>query len=308
MPTPAYGRAYKFGQRARNTIFLAILAWFIGAGSGFWWHEAIFAYLLKPSGGLLSPFEGGKPITLAPQDAFGATLDLAKHGGNVLAVPVLIVGGLSMLKAYAPTRWWAFITFYSAWAVAAFIAGNVFVYYVMMPVSLHFLLNFASSVVVPSVTLINYMTLMLSLLLWMGIAFEIPLVMNLLAKLTPFRYPTFLNFRKWWIPTAFIFAALITPSLDGTLTMFVAIPMLLLYEVGLLLAWLEHRDEGNYPKDLANDVRRLLVYVFFIFAGAIVGLVVAVVNFVLGILKGIYRVIRFPFRWVYRKLRSMLGG
>ena len=90
--------------------------------------------------------------------------------------------------------------------------------------------------------------------------------------------------------------------------MFVAIPMLLLYEVGLLLAWLEHRDEGNYPKDLANDVRRLLVYVFFIFAGAIVGLVVAVVNFVLGILKGIYRVIRFPFRWVYRKLRSMLGG
>jgi sec-independent protein translocase protein TatC len=292
----AYERSYKFGQRARNTVFLAVLAWFVGAGSGFWWHEDIFTVLIKPAGGLLSPF-GGKPIALAAQDPFSSTLELSKNAGNIAAAPVLIVGALSMLKAYVPTKWWLFITFYSTWAVAAFVTGNAFVYFVMMPVSMKFLLTFASTVVTPTVTLINYMDLMLSLLFWLGLAFEIPMLMNLLAKFNLFGYPLLMKFRKWWIPTAFIFAALITPSLDGTLTFFVAIPMLLLYEIGLLLAWVEHTEEGNYPVDLANDIKTAAIYIAIIFLGAAIGIVVSLVNLVLT-LTGI--------KWAYKKAKYFL--
>jgi Sec-independent protein secretion pathway component TatC len=74
--------------------------------------------------------------------------------------------------------------------------------------------------------------------------------MQLLAKFRVVSYARASTLRKWVIPTAFIFAALITPSLDGTLTLLVAIPMLLLYEIGLLASWLTHREEGNYFTDL----------------------------------------------------------
>ena len=77
-----------------------------------------------------------------------------------------------------------------------------------------------------------------------------PIVMQLLARFRVVSYARASTLRKWVIPTAFIFAALITPSLDGTLTFLIAIPMLILYEAGLLSSWLTHREEGNYFADL----------------------------------------------------------
>ncbi len=91
-------------------------------------------------------------------------------------------------------------------------------------------------------------------------AFELPIVMQLLSRFRVVSYARASTLRKWVVPTAFIFAALITPSLDGTLTFLVAIPMLLLYEAGLIAGWLTHPEEGNYFADLpmVQRARRLM--------------------------------------------------
>jgi hypothetical protein len=94
------------------------------------------------------------------------------------------------------------------------------------------------------------MDLLLSLIFWIGVSFELPIVMQLLARFRVVSYARASTLRKWIVPASFIFAALVTPSLDGTLTLLVAIPMLLLYEIGLLASWLTHREEGNYFADL----------------------------------------------------------
>jgi sec-independent protein translocase protein TatC len=171
-------------------------------------------------------------------------------GGQVVALPVLIVGILSMLKPFVPRRFWLFITTYTALSVGMFALGASFVFWVMMPVSLQFLLTFGQGVAVPVILLTEYLALLLSLIFWIGVSFELPIVMQLLARFRVVSYARASTLRKWVIPTAFIFAALITPSLDGTLTLLVAIPMLLLYEIGLLASWLTHKEEGNYFADL----------------------------------------------------------
>ena len=155
-------------------------------------------------------------------------------GGQFVAFPVLIVGILSMLKPFVPRRFWLFVTTYTALSVGMFALGASFVFWVMMPVSLHFLLNFGSDIAVPVILLTEYMALLLSLIFWIGVAFELPIVMQLLARFRVISYKRASRLRKWVVPTAFIFAALITPSLDGTLTFLVALPMLLLYEAGLV--------------------------------------------------------------------------
>ena len=91
MSLSAYERGYSFGQRQRNTEFLALHAWSIGAGATFWWHPEVFAFLLAPAEEMLSPFEGGLPIFTGVPDMFGATLSLAMKGGQVTALAVLIV-------------------------------------------------------------------------------------------------------------------------------------------------------------------------------------------------------------------------
>jgi len=256
----AYERGYKFGQRFRNTVFLTILVWSIGAGATFWWHPEVFAFLLAPAEEMLSPFEGGLPIFTGVPDMFGATLSLSMKGGQVLALPVLIVGILSMLRPLVPKRFWLFITTYTALSIGMFLLGASFVFFVMMPVSLNFLLTFGEGVAVPVILLDQYMALLLSLIFWIGVSFELPIVMQLLARFRVVSYLRASTLRKWIIPTSFIFAALITPSLDGTLTLLVAIPMLLLYEAGLIASWLTHREEGNYFADLpmVQTVRELL--------------------------------------------------
>jgi sec-independent protein translocase protein TatC len=246
----AYERGYKFGQRFRNTVFLTILVWSIGAGATFWWHPQVFAFLLAPAEEMLSPFEGGLPIFTGVPDMFGTTLDLSMKGGQLLAFPVIVVGLLTMLKAFVPRRFWLFVTTYSALSIGMFLLGASFVFFVMMPVSLNFLLTFGEGVAVPVILLTEYMALLLSLLLWIGIAFELPIIMQLLAKFRVVSYQRARVLRKWAYPASFIFAALITPSLDGTLTFLVAIPMLLLYEFGLVAVWLTRPEEGNYFADL----------------------------------------------------------
>jgi len=278
----AYERGYSFGQRFRNTVFLCILAWSIGAGATFWWHPEVFAFLLAPAEDMLSPFDG-RPVFTAPQDMFGSTLSLSMKGGQFVAFPVLVVGALSMLKPFVPRRFWLFVTTYSAISIAMFLLGASFVFYVMMPVSLNFLLTFGSGIAVPVILLTSYMALLLSLLFWIGIVFELPVVMQLLAKFRIVSYKRASRLRKWVVPTAFIFAALITPSLDGTLTFLVAMPMLLLYEVGLIAGWLTHPEEGNYFGDLpmVQRVRRLMLK--------------------------IYTAIRSGVLWVARKVRWAIG-
>jgi len=244
----AYERGYRFGQRFRNTVLLSVLAWSIGAGATFWWHPEVFAFLLAPAEDMLSPFDG-RPVFSAPQDMFASTLSLSMKGGQFAAFPVLVVGALTMLRPFVPRRFWLFVTTYSAISIAMFALGASFVFYVMMPVSLNFLLTFGADIAQAVILLTEYMALLLSLLFWIGIVFELPVVMQLLAKFRLVPYSKAKNLRKWIVPTAFIFAALITPSLDGTLTFLVATPMLILYEAGLIAGWLTDR-EGNYFADL----------------------------------------------------------
>jgi sec-independent protein translocase protein TatC len=210
----------------------------------------VFAFLLAPAEDKLSPFEGGLPIFTGVPDMFGSTLSLSMKGGQLTAFPVLVVGILTMLKPLVPRRFWLFITTYSALSIGMFLLGASFVFFVMMPVSLSFLLTFGAGVAVPVILLTEYMALLLSLLFWIGVAFELPIVMQLLAKFRIVSYSRARGLRKWAVPTAFIFAALITPSLDGTLTFLVAIPMLLLYEIGLLASWLTYPNDSNYFADL----------------------------------------------------------
>ena len=242
----------------------------------------MFAFLLAPAEDMLSPFDG-RPVFTAPQDMFAATLSLSMKGGQFAAFPVLVVGALTMLRPFVPRRFWLFLTTYSAISIGMFALGASFVFYVMMPVSLDFLLNFGSGIAVAVILLTEYLALLLSLLFWIGIVFELPVVMQLLAKFRVVSYSQAKNLRKWIVPTAFIFAALITPSLDGTLTFLVATPMLLLYEVGLIAGWLTHPDGDNYFADLpmVQRVRRL-------------------------VLK-LYSAIKSGAVWVARKIRGAIG-
>jgi sec-independent protein translocase protein TatC len=229
----------------RRRLIWTFLAFGIGAGSTFYYNAAVFGFLLAPAGNNLSPFDG-QPVFSSPIDMMGATISLAIRGGTVLALPVLVTGILTLLRPWIRTRYWWFLTIFTVLTVVSFLTGAAFVYLVMLPVSLGFLLSFGDGIAVPVIQLDSYIELISSLMLWVGLIFELPIAMYLLVKFRILSYQKLRRVRKFVPPTAIILAGIITPTFDGFNQVMVALPMWMLYEVGLFTSWLAHPEEGNY--------------------------------------------------------------
>ena len=108
-----------------------------------------------------------------------------------------------------------------------------------------FLLTFGSNVATPMIRIGNYINLMLSLLFWMGIVFELPIILFFLSRIGVVSPEFLARNRRWAIVIAFVLGAIITPTLDPINQAFVAGPIIVLYEVGVLLSKVGARMRGR---------------------------------------------------------------
>jgi sec-independent protein translocase protein TatC len=122
-------------------------------------------------------------------------------------------------------------------AVYVFFSGGVlFLYFVLLPIGLGFLLGFGEHELFSrTVAFGSYMNFCLLLAVLMGTVFQLPLVMLFLARVGIVKPETFSGKRRYVILAMFVGAALITPP-DVVTQVILALPLLALYEFGLILA------------------------------------------------------------------------
>ena len=238
----------RFGKRLRLRLVWSFIAFGIGAALTWYYREDIFLFLLAPAEGSLSPDEyfGGAPVFTGPTAMMGATISLALRGGALAAVPVMVVSVYTLIKPAIPGPQHRFILLFFPATLVCFLTGGAFAYFVMLPTGLGFLLNFGDGVAIPLITINEYLDLMMAMMFWLGVVFEIPVVMYLLAKADIVSYRRMKNLRKFVPVSAFILSAIITPTFDAFNQTLVAVPIILLYEVGLFCAWVTHTDRGDY--------------------------------------------------------------
>ncbi len=123
-----------------------------------------------------------------------------------------------------------------------FIIGAAFAYYLIIPPAIHFLLQFGGEIALVTPRLSSYVTLVTTLVVWMGLIFELPIAMFLLAKLGVLRPQGLSKQRRWVILFAFVLAAIVTPTVDPVTQTMVAAPVVVLFELGLLLTKLAARE------------------------------------------------------------------
>ena len=271
------------GRRIRVRLFWILLTFGAGAGGTWYFKEAVFNLLLAPAGDNLSPFDG-QPIFTSPTAMMGATIQLAIRGGVIAALPILVVSVYTLFSSLVPPQQRRFLVIFLPATVLSFLLGAAFAYWVLLPTGLRFLLNFGDGVAVPVIVLSEYIDLLTSMILWLGVVFELPIAMFLLAKMRIVSYLKFRGLRKYVPVAAFILSAIITPTFDVVNQTLLAVPMILLYEVGLFLSWLANTEEGDYL--FVKKIRSGLTKV----------------------LRGVKVVIGSPvvaIRWVYKSLRKV---
>ncbi len=129
--------------------------------------------------------------------------------------------------------------------VVMFLGGVAFAFFIALPPALAFLYTFNAQYaqVLPSIA--DYVNLVTRMLLVVGIVFETPLIIMLLAKFGVVSPDWLSGKRKIWIILAFIIAAIITPTPDPINQLIIAIPLILLLELGIFLAKRVYKNKRN---------------------------------------------------------------
>jgi len=240
-------------EELRSRIIISLVAVGVGFVLAFNFSEEILGWLKRP---LITnlviqrkyPFllTVKKPnpqelIFLAPAEAFWTHLKVAFFAGLFLAAPVVLYqlwkftapGLLEKEKRYTLP----FVIFSSIF----FIIGLAFCYFLVLPFALNFLLTYKTEHLKPMLSVGNYVDFTFKFLLAFGLIFELPLLLALASRMGLVTPEFLARNRKYAILINFIIAAILTPTPDVFNQSLMAIPMCLLYEVGIWAARLVRR-------------------------------------------------------------------
>ncbi len=220
----------------RSRLFRTLLA--VAAGFAVAWNlrEPIFQALLRPAV-LALDAEGGRLQAIAPTEIFFTYLKGALLGGFVLALPVVFWQLWAFVSPglYASEKRVAFP--FVAISTALFTAGAAFGYFVVFPVMFDFLGRFESEFVASAWTMREVFALTTRMFLAFGIAFELPVVVFFLSVSGIVDTAQLMRGFPYAILLCFVLGAILTPP-DWVSQIFLAVPMCLLYLLGVGVAWL----------------------------------------------------------------------
>ncbi|MBI4008026.1 MAG: twin-arginine translocase subunit TatC, partial [Planctomycetes bacterium] len=163
-------------------------------------------------------------------------MKLCLIGAIFLSYPIIVYQAWKFVSAglYKQERMYAKL--FTPVSFGGFILGGLFGYFVLIPIGLQFLIGMLGPGIEPVITMGQYVSLVFLLILALGIVFQLPLVMFFISKLGICRAEDFVKWRKYAILVVFIVAAFLTPTPDPFTQLATAIPMLGLYEIGILIA------------------------------------------------------------------------
>ncbi len=163
--------------------------------------------------------------------------------GIILAMPYLTYEFIMFVSPALTSREKKYVYLILPWIALMFAAGVVFSYYVLIPRMMSFLLTFGSDIAVTVPRIKDYINVVTRLLLVFGLVFEIPVLTTFLARLGILKPKWLADKRKTAIIVIFILAGIITPTIDPINQSFVAIPLIILYELSIWLAKLVYKKE-----------------------------------------------------------------
>jgi sec-independent protein translocase protein TatC len=212
----------------RRRLMIAVIALFAGTALAFLIAPRILAFLAVPIGGLenLQAIELTEPI--------GVYVRVSLMGGAILAMPIIVYQVLAFIVPGLLPHEKRGLFIALPFIFLSFLAGAAFAYYVMLPVAVPFLATFGG--IQGNFRISNYISVTTRIILWIGVAFEMPIIIAALARLGIIT-PELLR-RGWRIAVVgiAILAALITPTVDPVNMMIVMLPLLALYGVSIVLA------------------------------------------------------------------------
>ncbi len=230
----------------RKRLLIAALAVVATTIVAFIFHPWIIRFLLQPADSLTDI--PGRLVFIDVTEMFGVAMKVSIVTGLVLALPVVLAQIMLFVAPGLTPREKRYLFAFLPAVLLAFAGGVAFGYLVLIPPAINFLVNFGGEIAEPTIRVSSYINLITMLLFWMGVVFETPVIMFILARFGVVSSAGFARWRRHWVVVAFVLGALITPTFDPINQSLVAIPLIVLYEAGIWLSKLARRKNANSPE------------------------------------------------------------
>jgi len=221
-------------QDLRKTLIISISAWLVLTSVAFFvYQDRIFDFLTLP----LQEMDL-KLVIMTPFEGFMAKFKAASFAGLIAALPIILWEVWRFVLPALKTKEKIYLLVIVPISLVFFISGMAFSYYYVLGVALNFLIMTAGSGFIPMLGASKYLGFVISMLLPFGVVFQLPLASLFLTRIGLITHKTMSQKRKYAIVLIFVMAAVLTPTPDIVTQSIMALPMILLYEISIIISWL----------------------------------------------------------------------
>nr|WP_320191109.1 twin-arginine translocase subunit TatC [uncultured Desulfobacter sp.] len=236
----------------RDRLIHAFIAVGLGFAVAYFFKEKLFELLTAPLVTAMAKSGNAKLIFTGLPEAFFTYLKVALLGGIVLATPVLFYEFWMFVSPGLYREEKKYLLPIILLSLIFFIAGSSFGYFIVFPYGFQFFLGFTTETIQAMPSMKEYLSFASKMLLAFGFVFELPLVLTFLSRMGLVT-PAFLKKnRKYALLLFFVGAAVITPP-DVVTQVMMAMPLILLYEVGIIGASIFSRKASVQEEDENYD-------------------------------------------------------
>ncbi|MDX9714535.1 MAG: twin-arginine translocase subunit TatC [Dissulfurispiraceae bacterium] len=247
-------------QDMRKTIIVSLVSILTAFLVTFTFSEEIFRYLMFPLRysldfsvrdmyiGFVANDKLGtmKLVFLGPAEAFWMNIKIAFVASIVISLPVIFSQVWRFVAPGLHDKEKKYVMPFIFFATILFLFGSAFCFFIVLPFAMGFLLTYkVGDFLTPMLSVGQYADFCLKFILAFGIVFELPIVILFLTRMNIITTKTLARNRKYSVLIAFILAALLTPTPDAFNQTLMAVPIIFLYEFGILLSILMDRMKKN---------------------------------------------------------------
>jgi sec-independent protein translocase protein TatC len=221
-------------EELRKRILWALVS--VGAAFAVCWLFADNLYDIASA-----PIRSNPAVTLSvsrPQDIFSLYMKVTLVASIFFSSPLILTQAWLFISPGLHPHERRYAIPFVLSASVLFVTGGAFGYYVAFPAALHFLLDWiVQSKLTPIIDAVEYFDLFFSIMVALGIVFQIPAVIFVLSRIGLLTAAMLVRYFKHAVVGCVVVAAVITPTTDASNMLIIAGPMLALYCVGIGVAW-----------------------------------------------------------------------
>lgn len=226
----------------RKRLTWAVAGLLLGTVISFLFTEPLLEFLIAPYGNAVQ--------AISPTEPIETYFKVALVSGAILAMPIILYQIWLFVAPAMEKSERRFVYIFIPTAFLMFLVGILFSWYVLLPAAITFLSGFLPDIFLTEWTASEYISFTTTFLFWIGVSFEMPLVIYLFARAGMVEARTL---REQWrvaLVAVAILAAAVTPSVDPVTMLLTMFPLLVLYGLSILLAKLGQRQ---FQRSMALD-------------------------------------------------------